>query len=91
MKKTPDLLAALDYLHNAPEMRTIRAWLGDQRKETTERAIRALEDVDAQRGYARALMDLHDLFENAPNERKRLENRNGKAQKPGHPRYPGSS
>lgn len=82
MKITSDLLAALDYLYPTPEMRLIRGFLKDAARDSTEFAVKSNEHVDVNRGRAQALLELSQLFETAPEQRKRLENRNGKATTP---------
>lgn len=82
MKVTPEVLSALDYLYNAREMQTIRRWLRNAAADEMTRAIKTDEDVDVNRGRARALMELAEIFETAPQQRERLEKRNGSS-KPG--------
>jgi hypothetical protein len=79
VKVTPGLLAALDYLWPTPEMRHFRDSLKTAAREAAEFAVKSNENVDVNRGRAQALLELSDLLETAPEQRKRLETRNGKA------------
>lgn len=82
MRVSPDLLAALDYLYPTPEMRILREFLKTAARDAAEFAVKSNEHVDVNRGRAQALLELSELIETAPEQRKRLEMRSGKATNP---------
>jgi hypothetical protein len=87
MKIDRQLLEDLDRLYNIPEFRRLRTWMQEQKTDIMAKAINAVENPDALRGRAQQQMDLADLFENAPKELRRLENRTNGTQKPRTTRY----
>lgn len=75
MKPTTEVLVAIDYLFNVPEMRTLRDWLAKAAQEEMVNAVRAVENSDVMRGRAQLLLELTRIIEDAPAALIRLENR----------------
>lgn len=87
MQTTRELVEALAYLYNAREMQTVRTWLRAAANDEAVRAVKDNENVDVNRGRAQVLLELSQLFDNAPREQQRLETRTNGSAKQSQPRY----
>lgn len=87
MNPTNEVIAALDRLHNAREMQTLRAWLAEAKQTEMARAVKTEGSADVLRGRAQMLMEIEELFRTATDQMQRLEKRNG-AQKQNYARNP---